>query len=349
MRIAIILITTRPFHMPHNQKLFEYSYFRYPQNIANFASFELSKYSEIPTWIHSYHTDMLKTLEHENEYLKKDTDPKQKTPFLLKDGRLVSREAGYVANRLRGFDNINFVNLGVAGFNDSLDLITPLLEKGKLAKYVMASQSNMVNHQWIDTAQRYASRYNTQLKTNCLEANFDTQAYLSPLSTILPRDAHTTNLLFIGASTFGNHINPTRVLKNIHDSMNSGDFLLISQAIYKPSSEGFWVGSFINFLTLENHFGVEKEFAHNLSPDCPMEVVWEDEDYFRGIKFRVEIQEPVSFGQVKLREKQKVDVFRGTRFSEAQLKTMALQLDFRIVQIIYGDTMDTALLFLQKN
>jgi hypothetical protein len=335
--------------MRHNQKLFDYSHFRYPKDIANFASFELFKHSEVPAWIHNYHVGMLKALRYENMYLKEGSDSQEKVPFLLKTRKLVSEEAKYVAGRFAGFKNVNLINLGVDGFNDSLDLITPLLEQGKLAKYVMASQSSMINSQWVNTAQLLASNYNVELQGDTLEANFDMQSYPLAFSSLVPKDKQTANLFFLGDSVLGNHINPTRVLQNIHKSMASGDFLLISQAIYKPGSEGFWMGSFINFLTLEKHFGVEKEFSQNLSPDYPTDTIWEEKNGFRGIKLRVEIQEPIKFGQVKLEEKQQVDIFRTTMFTEAELKKIAFDLEFKVLQIVYGDSMDNALLFLQKD
>jgi hypothetical protein len=207
----------------------------------------------------------------------------------------------------------------------------------------------MINSQWVNTAQLLASNYNVELQGDTLEANFDMQSYPLAFSSLVPKDKQTANLFFLGDSVLGNHINPTRVLQNIHKSMDSGDFLLISQAIYKPGSEGFWVGSFINFLTLEKHFGVEKEFSQNLSPDYPTDTIWEEKNGFRGIKLRVEIQEPIKFGQVKLEEKQQVDIFRTTMFTEAELKKIAFDLEFKVLQIVYGDSMDNALLFLQKD
>jgi len=94
--------------MRHNQKLFDYSHFRYPKDIANFASFELFKHSEVPAWIHNYHVGMLKALRHENMYLKEGSDSQEKVPFLLKTRKLVSEEAKYVAGRFTGFKNVNF-------------------------------------------------------------------------------------------------------------------------------------------------------------------------------------------------------------------------------------------------
>ena len=100
---------------------------------------------------------------------------------------------------------------------------------------------------------------------------------------------------------------------------------------------------------LVQHFGVEKEFSQNLSPDYPTDTTWEEKNGFRGIKLRVEIQEPIKFGQVKLEEKQQVDIFRTTMFTEAELKKIAFDLEFKVLQIVYGDSMDNALLFLQKD
>jgi hypothetical protein len=130
--------------------------------------------------------------------------------------------------------------------------------------------------------------------------------------------------------------------------MHCGDYLVVSQDMYRHNTEDFWVGNYINYLAPQKNFAVTKEFANDLSQDCPIEVTWEEKNGFRGVKFRVEIQEPVRFANVDLQEKQKVDIFRSARFTELELKKMFLKLDFRIVQILYGDNMDTALFVLQK-
>jgi len=335
--------------IPYNTKIFDYPLFRYPYEIINLASLELSEYPEVPAWIHNYHIGRLKALRYENRYLDQSTESKEQTPLFLKNRKLVSREASYITGCLKDFKNINFINLGTKGLYDSLDLITPILKQDRLSKYIMASQTEMINDQWINTAQRFASNYNIQLKVDSLEANFDIDCYSLEPSTIAPKNENTANLLFLGASILGQHIYPARLLKNIYDSMNSGDFLLVSQNIYRSSTEDLWVDNFINFLALEKHFGVEKEFARKLGSDDPIQVIWEEKDSFKGIKFRVQVEKPTKFGQVKFKKNQKLDIFRSARFTESEFKNIALDLDFKTIKIICGEDMDTALLFLQKN
>jgi uncharacterized SAM-dependent methyltransferase len=212
----------------------------------------------------------------------------------------------------------------------------------------MAGQSEMINDQWANSARIHASRYNTKLDTKCLKTNFDIYSYKSALSSLAPVDQDSTNLFFLGESALDNYLSPARILKNIYDSMNCGDYLVLSQDLYRPGTEHFWVGNYINFIAPQKNFAVGKEFANDLSQDCPIEVTWEEKNGFRGVKFRVEIQEPVRFAGVDLQEKQKVDIFRSTRFTELELKKMIFKLDFRIVQILYGDHMDTALFVLQR-
>jgi len=319
----------------------------YSANAISFATLDLARYSEIPSYIRNGHVGMLKALMYENRYLLKDSEPQEKL-FLTKKSTLISKEASHIAGRLKRFAKINLINLDEDGLNDSLNLITPLLEEGRLAKYIMASQSEMINDQWVNSAQIHALKYNIKLPGSSLEANFDMQSYRSALSSLAPVDQDTANLFFIGESALGNYLEPARILKNIYDSMHSGDYLVISQDLYNPGTEKFWVGNYINYMAPEKNFAVAKEFADDLSQDCPIEVTWEEKNGFRGIKFRIEIQEPVRFANVDLQEKQKVDIFRSTRFTELELKKMIFKLDFRIVQILYGDNMDTALFVLQK-
>jgi len=319
----------------------------YSANAISFATLDLARYSEIPDSIHSDHVGLLKTLTYENRYLLEASEPEEK--FLLtKKMSLISKEAGYIASRLKRFAKVNFINLHISGLNESLELITPLLEQGRLGKYVMAGQSDMINDQWANSAQIHASKHNTKLETKCLKTNFDIYSYQSALSSLAPVDQDTANLFFLGESTLGNYLSPARILKNIYDSMHCGDYLVISQDIYVPGTEHFWVGNYINYMAPQKNFAVAKEFADDLSQDCPIEVTWEDKNGFRGVKFRVEIQEPVRFANVDLQEKQKVDIFRSTRFTELELKKMIFKLDFRIVQILYGDNMDNALFVLQR-
>jgi hypothetical protein len=318
----------------------------YFANTISFATLDLARYSEIPDSIHNDHVGMLKALMYQNKYLMNASDPQEK--FLLtKKMSLISEQAKYIAKNLKPYTKVNFINLGRNGLNESLGLITPLLEEGKLGKYVMASQSDMINCQWINSAQIHALQYDTKLQGSSLEANFDLQSYLSPLTSLAPVDKDTVNLLFLCMS-LGNYLRPMRILTNIYDSMHCGDYLVVSQDMYRHNTEDFWVGNYINYLAPQKNFAVTKEFANDLSQDCPIEVTWEEKDGFRGVKFRVEIQEPIRFANVDLQEKQKVDIFRSARFTELELKKMFLKLDFRIVQILYGDNMDTALFVLQK-
>jgi uncharacterized SAM-dependent methyltransferase len=319
----------------------------YSANAISFVTLDLARYSEIPESIHNDHVGALKALMYANRYLIDASEPQEK--FLLtKKMSLISKEASYVASRLKRFAKINLINLHESGLNESLELITPLLEQGRLGRYVMAGQSDMINDQWANSAQIHASRYNTKLETKCLKANFDIYSYKSALSSLAPVDQDSTNLFFMGESSLGNYLEPARILKNIYDSMNCGDYLVLSQDLYNPGTEKFWVGNYINFLAPQKNFAVTKEFANDLSQDCPIEVTWEEKNGFRGVKFRVEIQEPIRFANVDLQEKQKVDIFRSTRFTELELKKMIFKLDFRIVQILYGDNMDNALFVLQK-
>jgi len=319
----------------------------YSANAISFVTLDLARYSEIPESIHNDHVGALKALMYANRYLIDASEPQEK--FLLtKKMSLISKEASYVASRLKRFAKINLINLHESGLNESLELITPLLEQGRLSRYVMAGQSDMINDQWANSARIHASRYDIKLDTKCLKANFDIYSYKSALSSLAPVDQDSTNLFFMGESSLGNYLEPARILKNIYDSMHSGDYLVISQDLYRPSTEKFWVGNYINFLAPQKNFAVTKEFANDLSQDYPIEVTWEEKNGFRGIKFRVEIQEPVRFAGVDLQEKQKVDIFRSTRFTELELKKMILKLDFRIVQILYGDNMDNALFVLQR-
>jgi hypothetical protein len=319
----------------------------YSANAISFATLDLARYSEISTLVHTNHVGALKALMYENRYLMEDLEPEEK--FLLtKKLSLISKEASYIASRLKRFVKVNFINLHEYGLNESLGLITPLLEEGRLARYIIASQSEMINDQWANSAQIHASRYDTKLDTKCLKTNFDIYSYKSALSSLAPVDQDTANLFFIGESALGNYLEPARILKNIYDSMHCGDYLVISQDLYRPSTEKFWVGNYINYLAPQKNFAVTKEFVNDLSQDCPIEVTWEEKNGFRGVKFRVEIQEPIRFANVDLQEKQKVDIFRSTRFTELELKKMIFKLDFRIVQILYGDHMDTALFVLQR-
>ena len=130
--------------------------------------------------------------------------------------------------------------------------------------------------------------------------------------------------------------------------MYCGDYLVLSQDLYRPDVEKFWVGDYINFLSPEKNFAVIKEFANDLSEDGVIEVVWEDQKDFRGIKFRVQIQQPVRFADVNLKEKQQIDIYRSARFTQRELKKMITKLSFTIVQVIYGDNMDNALFILER-
>ena len=95
----------------------------YSANAISFATVDLARYSEIPDSIHSDHVAVLKDLMYENKYLAQTSQPEEKL-FISKKIDLITKEAGYIASKLKAFTKVNFINLEIDGLNDSLNLIT---------------------------------------------------------------------------------------------------------------------------------------------------------------------------------------------------------------------------------
>lgn len=328
--------------MSNHQKFSMYS----PTTLS-FTSFSLYRHSEVVSWIYTDHPKITESLQAENDFLSEISKSKSKS-LLIKSQELVSAEAEFITRRLKGFKKVNFVNLGEEGFKDSLELMKPFLQENILNKYVMASRSDKLNHQWIEDAKLFASSYQAKFESYPFKANFDLQSYASTLKPLTGLGEDMTSLFFLPKSSLGKYFNPQRVIKNIYNSMNSGDYLIVSQDIYREGSESLWTGSYTEYLAPDKNLAVQKELAKDLSKDSKIQAVWEDKEDFKGIKLRIKIKDPVRFAKVSLKADQEVDIFRSAKFEESQLKNMFLETNFKIIETVYEKKADTILLILQK-
>lgn len=329
--------------MPNHQKFSMYS----PTTLS-FTSFSLRQNSEVVNWIYSDHPKITESLKAEDDFLSKISKSKSKS-LLAKSQELVSMEAELITSRLKDFKKVNFVNLGEEGFKDSLELIKPLLQENILNKYIIATRSDKLNHQWIKDTKLFASSYQAKFESHPFKANFDLQSYSSSLKSLIDLDKDMVDLFFLPRSSLSKYLNPERVVKNIYSSMTSGDYLIVSQDIYREGSQNLWIDSYKEYLASDKNLAVQKELAKDLSKDSKIQVVWEDKQDFKGIKLRVKIKQPINFAKVNLKADQEVDIFRSAKFEEADLKNMFLDTSFQFIETVYDKKADTILLILQKS
>jgi len=314
----------------------------YSQTILNHISLDLGQNLEIPAWIYYYHPSFYDDLLLLDD-LKSDVD---KNILFSESRKLLLQESIFVSYRLRKFSKINFFDLYEAGLTTSLKFTVPFLEEGRLNKYIMASSSESGNQKGLSAFKSFIFSKGFQSESSSFLANFNLQNHLADVVSLAPTDKDTVNLFFLGESVLGNHLRPQAMLKNIYNSMLSGDFLIISQDIYRDSREDLWVADYLNCLA--ESFSISKELANTLSQGYPLKAVWEDKQGFRGVKIKTQIQKPVSFAGVDLKEGQIVDLFRSTRFLEAEIISMLTKLNFKMIEVVYGNDMNTAMFVVQK-
>ena len=152
-----------------------------------------------------------------------------KKPYLY--SQTILNRIYFISYRLRKFKKINFFDLYEAGLSSSLKFMMPLLEDGRLSKYVIASSSEIGNQKGLNIFKSFISSKGFKADYNSFLANFNLQNHYQDVKSLITPNKDTANLFFLGESVLGNHLRPQVLLKNIYDSMLLEDFLIISQDI----------------------------------------------------------------------------------------------------------------------
>jgi hypothetical protein len=213
--------------------------------------------------------------------------------------------------------------------------------------YVPVTQNRHLNDSVINKLKLFMMSLGlSNFKTDSIIANLDLQTFTTrPVNKgKSSRNLEVSNLFLLTNSTLGNFINPERVLTNIYRSMENGDSLVIVQGLYRPGSEDQLVDDYRNLMPSLKPF---IDVGHSINADAEIYTSWEDKD-FTGVKMVFRMDEETEFAGVTLKEKQKITLFRSTRFKEWELKKLFIRIGFKIISIAYDEYMDNGLFFLRK-
>ncbi len=307
---------------------------------------------ELPDWIHYYHPNGSVSLAeiHERKLI-----PSSQNTLFYKENALLLDQAEYLIQRLEQYDKVNIFEIFEVSGISSLPFTVSLMETGQLNKYIPVTATNMHNQFAINKF-----KDSTALLPNASKISYDSvklNIEIADFNSIVVdvtkteranSNLKTANMFLLMNSYLGNSLYPNRILKNIYDSMLTGDYLVISQGIYADNMEDMLINDYRNILSKDGVMVSEKELAKNFTNNPNLEVMWDDSGENAGVRIGVRVEKDMDFFGINVIEGSLVKLFRSQRFLESNLKKMIHKAGFRLINVTYGDDMDSGLFFAIK-
>lgn len=318
----------------------------FDQKALSHSGYFVERYNEIPRTIYQASPN---TNSFEAFHLEK-TLPSKLNTLLYKEKGLLSREVSFISQRLSSATKVNVFDLYDATFEGSaMPFILELIEDEQLGKYIPVTPCVVMNDYAIKKMEAAIINYDLPPSSSdsiLIDVEYDD--FRSHIRTVISNDDGTidqgqVNLFIIMSSNLGNFIDPSVALKNIFNSMGTGDYLAILQGIYKAGSEDALVRDYSNIAyTMEDTMHV----SNTLSGGEGVKVIWDEID--RAVKFKIKLDRPMSMGKVELDQGREITTFRTSRYQDNELRKTFMDIGYKIVDTAYDESMNNGLYFLEK-
>ncbi len=296
-------------------------------NIEQLIKSYVSRYNEIPDYVGYYSPTVVNGLEVFND--KKifcDLNPLLSSEFILYTDNIKYEIAKLLEYRL----DYNLIVIDEL----SLEYVAPLvfeLQEGRKLDHVYLASPNHILNTVLGKRVEGAFGVNCRSIVNQIE-HTQMQGPKSPSIFLLP------------SSRLGNSINPNKMLLNIYNSMKDGDILILLQGIYNPHNLDRLFNEYNDVLMDDDYAQGDMEIARLIAPEFKMFSTWDD----TGFNFKLGIQYFNGDPLFTDRPEGKIDLFRTTRFGEADLIKRIKDINFKIKSINYDYHLNYALFICQK-
>jgi hypothetical protein len=251
-------------------------------------------------------------------------------------------------------ERVNIFDLYHTNGYTSLPMVISLYEKRRLGKYIPvtmsedmaknASNSILQTIMLSKTSNDRVLEFNTDhVQIDIEKDNFKhllRSATADKNGEVFPDQ---TNVFILGENSLGNVFNPELFLKNIYDSMNSGDKLVLMQAIFRAGTEDNLVEDYIK---LYPNMGKTIEMVNAISPEHSYLVNFDERS--SAIAVEITVNQDSIFGNLKLQEGSQYRIFRSVRFKMNDLYKMFHNVGFSVSMVVHDDHEDNAVILLTK-
>lgn len=328
------------------------------KNLEPLLARHVKSYNEIPDFFGYYSPQIVE--DFSNVYSHKIL-PGDKNQILHTELSLLDKAAQLAVLKLKLFDHINIFDLASTTGDGCLPLILDLLIEEKTVNYTPVTSNIKLNRFAISKIKEMVlleklSGFSSDSVETELEVSDCQKEILKIKNKFDPQQS--SNLFLLLDSRLGNSINPGVFLRNISNSMTSGDFLILVQSIFSPGRESYHLTDFQNLLNCPSTFEPTKEFAklfmhpEERSIDNIL-VQWYEGDKETDFKTprvicKVKNRRKSLFHELEIEADKEITIFRSTRFYRSYLESLILTSGLNIVEIGLDESYDNAFFFLKK-
>jgi hypothetical protein len=250
------------------------------------------------------------------------------------------------------FERVNIFDLYHTNGFTSLPMVISLFEEERLGKYIPVTATRDMSSNAIYSIRQTLILSNSdfqkdQFHTDHITVDIEKADFKTLVRDVMNEadllENRTLNLYVLGENSLGNLINPEAFLHNVYNSMQTGEKLLIMQAVHRPGVEDLLVEDYIKLLPyMTKTLEVSGVLAEKQS-----QIVSFDEQV-GGIVVDTKIEEAATFESIQLEENQLIRIFRSTRFKMPDLYTMFHRIGFTVNHIMFDEMEDNAVILLSK-
>lgn len=326
------------------------------------AVHDLRTLVEIPSWVYDYSPRGPETWGNEHDY--KGVDGTVNLAMLRQERELMNSEIGFINKRLENFDRINLFHLWESTGRDALPFILEFLEDERMGIYTSVLSTSLQNRYAINRLKSFVIEarippfltesvvVNLQFNTfewGVKEIKEKSKQMIQTHKETKGEKLSLANVYLLLNSSLGNSLNPKQLLKNIYESMDSGDYLVVIQGIYQSGSENSLVSDYTNWINQDNLFLIHKDITSYFTEDPRIHVEWDKRGEFNGVKGYIDAERPSTLFGIDVAEKQRLTVFRSARPTLEELEHMFhIDIGFHSIGINFDSTHDNALFILRK-
>jgi uncharacterized SAM-dependent methyltransferase len=310
-------------------------------NLVHSANHTLSTLKELPRRIPEFAPDLSNLDESYNNKILPDI-----SKVTSSEMSLLQQEIEIIYRRIEGYQNFNVFDVGFTNGISTLPFILELLQQNQLNQYIPVTGNPQMNKHAITNLKAFSlMSVLPNFKTSSILHEPEMSSFRDEVVAVQGDREKTANLFVIMSSVLGNYINPQQILKNVYDSMGTGDYIAVVQGVYKTGSEDLLIADYTHMLTFMRD---TQDIARVMNPDAQFKVFWDDQPDHQGIKISFNIDEPVLFGQSQFDTGEEITLMRSRRFTTHELEKLFTDTGFHTVSISFDSTENSALFFASK-
>jgi hypothetical protein len=302
------------------------------------------KYGEIPDWLNYYNPKVVEDIQLQNQI---KTLPTEFNQLLSQEGEIFTDNADYLASFFSHFESINIYEIAEISPFVFLPFMVSLGEQEPKLSYTPVATIRSLGQSGTNSLKAVFDLFPNQI-----DLTFNKEQVVNiDIAQYYCTNEESVNIHLLLNSYLGNSIKPKQILRNLYNSMQSNDYLLLQQSIYQPGLEDLIEGEYRNWIIQDGVFECTKELSRQISNTGQINVCWSDglidfesNEQFSGVQATVK---DLKIDTYNLATKN-LSLFRSIRFPEDKLIKYLIESNFRLKSILYNQSQSSALFICQK-